>query len=169
MKIIANVYEETDYSVFKRLDDNRDVFESRVKKLIASMTERYILNPIIVNEKMEIIDGQGRFEARKAMDKPIHYIMVHGATSDDCRRMNKYNTSWKALDYAKSYSKAGKVSYINLLDTCKRTGYSIARVLRLTNHGATRDSVMNTFETGSLVFSNADIQTAMTITKHIKE
>ena len=169
MKIIANVYEENDYSVFKRLDDNRDVFESRVKKLIASMTERYILNPIIVNEKMEIIDGQGRFEARKAMGKPIHYIMVRGATSDDCRRMNKYNTSWKALDYARSYAKGGKVSYINLLDTCKRTGYSIARVLRLSNHGSARDTEMNKFETGSLVFSNTDIQTVLAVSDHIKE
>lgn len=159
-KIIANVYEETDYSVFKRLDDNRDVFSRRVEKLIASISERYILNPIIVNEKMEIIDGQGRFEARKSMRLPIHYIVVPGATSADCRRMNKYNTRWTQLDYAKSYAKAGNENYIRVLESCNKTGLPLSRVLRLTNHG-TRNShsdamSMSLFESGRLIFTNDD-------------
>ena len=110
MKIITSVYEETNYNCFHRLPDNRDVFATRIEKLIASMSDRYILNPIIVNEKMEIIDGQGRFEARKAMKKPIHYIIVRGATSDDCRRMNKYTTVWTQLDYARSFEKSSSES-----------------------------------------------------------
>lgn len=162
-KIIANVYEETDYSVFKRLDDNRDVFSKRVEKLIASISERYILNPIIVNEKMEIVDGQGRFEARKSMHLPIHYIVVPGATSADCRRMNKYNTRWTQLDYAKSYAKGGNENYVRLLEACKETGLPLSRILRLTNHGNRsshpENMGMSLFEAGRLIFTNNDKET----------
>ena len=63
MKIIGQVFEETNYDAFAKLPDNRDLSPGRLNKLIASISERYILNPIIVNEKMEIIDGQGRLNA----------------------------------------------------------------------------------------------------------
>ena len=91
-KIIGNIYEETDYTKFRKLPDNRDVLSNRLTKLEASLSERAILNPIIVNEKMQIIDGQGRYEALKRMGKPIQYVVAKGANSDDCKRMNRYNT-----------------------------------------------------------------------------
>lgn len=160
-EIIAQVYAESDYSVFRRLPDNRDVTTSRVGKLIASMTEKYILNPIIVNEKMEVIDGQGRFEARKAMQLPIHYILIPGLTSDDCRRMNFYNTAWKALDFAKSYAKRGLSSYVTLLETCEETGKPISTILRLSGKSSKGDSKSltkkaSTFESGRLNFTQKD-------------
>ena len=146
------------------------MFATRIEKLIASMSDRYILNPIIVNEKMEIIDGQGRFEARKAMKKPIHYIIVRGATSDDCRRMNKYNTVWTQLDYARSFEKCGNENYIRLLRVCEITHLTIARVLRLSNHftktkKATANSPyrMSSFESGELCFTESDAATVKQI------
>ena len=92
-KVIGQIFEEENYDIFVKLDDNRDVLSGRLNKLIASISERYVLNPIIVNEKFEIIDGQGRYEALKKLNRPIHYIIAPGAASDDCRRMNKYNTT----------------------------------------------------------------------------
>ena len=160
-KIIGNVFEEDDYSVFRKLPDNRDVLSDRVRKLIASMTERYVINPIIVNEKMEVIDGQGRFEARKEIGEPIHYIVVEGANSDDCRRMNKYNTKWTGLDFAKSYAKKGCASYIILLRTCNKTKLSIGTVLRLGNRGSTAAKAvdkMSLFESGKLTFTEKDAE-----------
>ena len=135
MKIIGQIFEEENYDTFHRLNDNRDVLSARLSKLITSISERWILNPIIVNEKMEIIDGQGRFEALKRLNKPIPYIISPGATSEDCRRMNKYNNRWSVLDFANSWSKAGKIAYTILLDTCQKTKLSISYVMRLSNHG----------------------------------
>lgn len=175
-KIIGNVYEESDYSVFKRLPDNRDVLSDRVNKLIASMTERYICNPIIVNEHMEVIDGQGRFEARKEMNVPIHYIIVPGANSDDCRRMNKYNTKWTGLDFAKSYAKKGVSAYVLILKTCELTHLSISSVLRLSNHSGSatganfsRDLAMSKFEKGLMDYTEKDVETVQRIAKMSNE
>lgn len=158
MRIIANVYEETDYSVFKRLPDNRDVTEGRVGKLIASIKERYILNPIIVNEKFEVIDGQGRFEARKTLGLPIHYILVRGATSEDCKRMNRYNSVWTLLDYAVSFSRSGVEQYTRLLNLVRETKAPISRVLRLSNKTAKRKN-NELFFNGKLKFSESDAAT----------
>lgn len=170
-RIIGRVFEEDDYSVFRRLPDNRDVLSNRINKLIASMTERYITNPIIVNERMEVIDGQGRFEARKALKKPIHYIVVNGATSADCRRMNKYNTKWTILDFAKSYAKSGIRDYVLLLNVCNETKLSISNVLRLSGHGGKtrKPTDSNLFEKGKLNFTEEDAQTVNAVNKMANE
>ncbi len=163
-RIIGNIYEEDDYSVFKRLPDNRDVLSKRLNKLIASMTEKYICNPIIVNEKMEVIDGQGRFEARKKMGVPIHYIIAEGADINDCRRMNKYNTQWSKLDFAKSYASKGIADYVLLLRTCKQTSLGIKTVLRLSNRGNVSDTNrMSAFERGDLIFTEKDSETVVRV------
>ena len=160
-KVIGQIMEEPDYSRFHRLPDNRNVVESRVGKLVASISEKYILNPIIVNEKMEIIDGQGRYEALKRLGLPIHYIIAEGATSEDCRRTNKYNTKWSALDFAESYEKAGVESYVRLLKVCRKHGQPIKRVLRMANRGERTINVnakngMTKFEKGELTFTEED-------------
>lgn len=162
MRVIGQIYEEDNYDAFVRLADNRDVLGARINKLIASISEHYILNPIIVNEKMEIIDGQGRYEACKALGKPIHYIIAAGANSADCRRMNKYNTKWTSLDFAKSYAKSGVSAYIFLLKTCMDTGLPLFRVLRLANHGTNgkgsgQETAMSAFEKGNLSFDENDV------------
>ena len=162
-KVIGYIYETMDYDKFRRLPDNRDVLSDRVNKLIASMTERYILNPITVNEKMEVIDGQGRFDARKEMKQPIHYYIVEGADSDDCRRMNRYNSKWTQLDFAKSYAKKGIPDYIRILELCKVIKLPLTVVLRLSSHSSKPTKNRATTETqflrGKLSFTKSDADT----------
>lgn len=159
-KIIGQIFEEENYDIFHRLPDNRDVFGRRLNQLIASISTKYILNPVIVNEKFEIIDGQGRFEALKTLGKPIHYIIVPGVGSDECRMMNKYNTKWTQLDFAKSFAKAGLQSYANLLKACELSKLTVGKAMRLANHGmkAKRSDVESAFERGELKFTQEDIQ-----------
>lgn len=65
------VYVTDKYSIFRRLSGNRDVKEARVKKIMRSIEKvGYIPNPIIVNENMEVVDGQGRLEAVKRLGLP---------------------------------------------------------------------------------------------------
>jgi len=159
-KVIGQIFEESDYSRFHRLPDNRNVVERRVGKLVASISEKYILNPIIVNEKMEIIDGQGRYEALKRLGRPIHYLIAEGATSEDCRRTNKYNTKWSTLDFAESYERTGAESYVRLLEVCRKYGQPIKRVLRMVNKAdrtvINADDGLTKFERGELIFTEKD-------------
>ncbi|WP_299997811.1 ParB N-terminal domain-containing protein, partial [uncultured Clostridium sp.] len=61
-----------DYLIFKKLEGNRPVVNRRVNKIIASIQNvGYITSPLIVNEKMEVIDGQGRLEALEQLKMPV--------------------------------------------------------------------------------------------------
>lgn len=158
-KVIGNIYEETDYTKFKKLSDNRDVLSTRLSKIVASFSVKQILNPIIVNEKMQIIDGQGRYEALKKLGRPIQYVIADGANNDDCKRMNRYNTKWSSLDFAKSYASSGNENYINLLKACSQSTYPITRCIRLANHATYKShSGENVIESGKLIFTEEDIE-----------
>lgn len=166
-KVVGTIYSTNDYNKFKRLDNNRSLKEKRVSKLVASFSEKEIMNPIVVNKNMEIIDGQGRYEAKKRLDLPIYYIVSPDADINDCRRMNKYNESWKLINFIESYASAGNNNYVLLLETCKTTGYPPSRVARLSNH-TTRDNKNtnnNAVEDGTFKFTQSDVDTVMRVKK----
>jgi hypothetical protein len=110
------VYVTKDYGMFKRLTGNRDIPESRISKIVASIQEiGWVRNPIVVNEKMEVIDGQGRLVALQRLNKPVEYIIAEGAGSKECIYMNMNMVNWKLPDFIKSYAEQGNDNYKRLL------------------------------------------------------
>ena len=119
-KIVAKVYVTTDYKKFKRLDGNRAIQEARIKKIIASIRKvGYVLSPIVVNENIEIIDGQARLEAFKRLNLPVYYVVAEGAGIDECIAMNINQTGWTLTDYIDSYADTGNISYVYLSQLLK--------------------------------------------------
>lgn len=157
---VATIWETDDYSLFKRLEHNRSVTNARKEKLIASMSVHEVLCPIIVNKNMEIIDGQGRYEAKKEMGLPIYFIIDENADISDCQRMNATNSKWSILDFAQSYASAGNVNYINLLKTCAITKQPITKILKIMGIvSASEKSV----KTGDLIFKEEDVAVAKNV------
>lgn len=110
------VYTTKDYSIFKRLVGNRDIPESRISKIVESIqTIGWVHNPIIVNEKMEVIDGQGRLTALQRLKMPVEYIIAEGAGNKECIYMNMNMVNWKLPDFIKSYAEQGNENYQRLL------------------------------------------------------
>ena len=66
----------TDYNLFTYLIGNRDIVDKHVKDLSSQIDERDLNIPIIVNEKMEVCDGQHRLEACKHHQLPVYYIVT---------------------------------------------------------------------------------------------
>ena len=111
-----SVYVTRDYSIFKRLVGNRDIPESRISKIVESIqTIGWVHNPIIVNEKMEVIDGQGRLTALQRLKMPVEYIIAEGAGNKECIYMNMNMVNWKLPDFIKSYAEQGNENYQRLL------------------------------------------------------
>ena len=97
------IYETTSYSQFKTMEGNRAVKDGRVNKIVESINKiGYVLSPILVNEKMEVIDGQGRLSAlerdklrlrRKLCSQGQQELpataksmrQIHGTAGDGCR------------------------------------------------------------------------------------
>lgn len=119
-----------DYSQFKTITGNRGVQKAHVKKLMTAIEqdpETIKFNPIIVNENMEVIDGQHRLEAlkelaRNGVDQPAYYIVAPGRTLEDVQAINSGRKAWSPLDYAYSYVERGNRNYQRYLDLRKEFG-----------------------------------------------
>ena len=114
MKVVNQVNQTNDYSIFKSLEGNRKVNELHVKRLKKSFEKEYLFSPIIVNEKFEIIDGQHRFKAAKEMQLPINYTVVDGYDLKEVQTLNANSKNWNKLDYLNAYCDLGYESYIQM-------------------------------------------------------
>lgn len=105
---------------FRVLDTNRDVTKTRASKILASIEEiGFVPNPIIVNERNEIIDGQARAVALETLGEPIPYIVIPGIGRDECVALNRYNTKWNTNDFIRSYARGGNTNYQYLMQLLK--------------------------------------------------
>jgi hypothetical protein len=100
-----------DYQKFKRIRGNREVIERHVKDLLRVMEEHPIMIPIIVNAKMEVIDGQHRLEAYKRLKFPVPYINGGNLQLEDVQAINASARPWTPIDYARSYVELGNQHY----------------------------------------------------------
>lgn len=120
MKEVATIYRTDDLSIFKTLKGNRDVKEPRKQALIESIDiNGYITNPIIVNEKYEVIDGQGRLQACKELNSPIDYVIVPNIGIKECMVLNMNTKNWLVSDFIESYAKQGDVNYVRIRELSK--------------------------------------------------
>lgn len=110
------MFRTTDYDGFKRVIGNRRVLEERVTKILASIDKiGYIPIPLVVNEKMEVIDGQGRLEACKRRGLPVNFIIKPGLKIKDCITMNINVTPWNLMDFIMCYAEIGNESYQRIM------------------------------------------------------
>ena len=77
------IHSTTDYSQFKYIKGNRELVEAHVKKLSDQISKKDFQIPIIVNEKMEVCEGQHRLEAYKSLGMPITYMIKEGLVIQD--------------------------------------------------------------------------------------
>ena len=110
-----------DYGIFKTLEGNRDVINLR-KARIRKSIERvwYIPVPVIVNEKLQIIDGQARVEVCKEDGLPVYFCVIPGIGINECISLNATSTNWSLRDYINSYAELGNENYIRLKETISK-------------------------------------------------
>jgi len=102
--VLAQVYSTYDYSKFKMIVGNRGLRMANVSAIQKSSNEEQLLIPIIVNSNYEIVDGQHRYTAWKAIGKPIIYIIADGYSLSQVRRANQNSINWTITDFFKMHS-----------------------------------------------------------------
>ncbi|MBC8147318.1 MAG: ParB N-terminal domain-containing protein, partial [Bacteroidetes bacterium] len=80
---MKKIYKTKNYEKFKFMVGNRPINSAHTAKLIESIKGKYLFNPIIINEKWEIIDGQHRFEAIKQLNLPLYFFINEGYSYDE--------------------------------------------------------------------------------------
>jgi len=104
-----------DYSIFKQLEGNRQIYKNHVNKLVKAIKEnptllRYV--PILVNEELEVIDGQHRLEAAKKAKAEVYFYIEPDLKLSDTQVLNANQKSWGVMDYAKSFASLNNVDYL---------------------------------------------------------
>lgn len=112
---VNKVYKTNDLSVFKTIGGNRVPNPQHIKRLKTSIIENGMLcNPILVNEKMEVIDGQHRLLASKEAGSDVFYIVLDGYSLSEVHTLNLNQKNWTKKDFMDGYADMGIESYIKL-------------------------------------------------------
>ena len=161
--IHSMVYKTTDYSKFRMLEGNRAVLNTRKQKIRKSIdVHGQLFSPIIVNEKMQIIDGQARYEVFREKNLPIYYIMEQGLSVEDCQTLNSTGTPWTLKDYIDSYEVQGNENYIRLNRLIKAHRLCSIRAVLFAAIGIadTHGSDKNNVKEGRLTVNESDFAKA---------
>jgi len=107
------LYQTMEWDYFKLLEENRFVNEAHVEALMNSFVkDGYLFTIIYVNEKMEIIDGQHRFEAAKRSKLPVHFMVMSGWGIKEVTILNVNSRNWTIVDFMETHAKSGNPNYV---------------------------------------------------------
>ena len=94
-----------EYTKFSFIKGNRKVNTLKVRRLKRSMSKTNLcsINPIIVSDKLAILDGQHRYIACVDLKLPIYYIVVSDIDLTVVAMINSNQDQWKWYDYLNTY------------------------------------------------------------------
>ena len=140
----------TDYSIFRSVNGNRGLSSSHVNKLTAAIFKKNLLYlfPIIVNEKMELIDGQHRLASAKRLEVPIFYEILKQSGIDDVQKINTSSHGWSQSDYLISWIKRGNKEYMTLSNFMVQYKIPLGCARRLLGWTTKQSDNIETFKNG---------------------
>jgi hypothetical protein len=159
-----DVYYTNDLTIFNRIDGNRKISPMHVRKIELSIKKYGLLKqPIVVNENLELIDGQNRKLACEKAKCGIYFVVCQGYGLREVQILNENSKIWNKHDYLDSFCELGYQEYIDFRDFWKkfdRISFSgIEKILTQIkgNRNTTIDGIKVTskyFQEGNLVIPN---------------
>ncbi len=163
----------TDYKMIKHIGGNRVVNPKNVESIKLSMAEKQLIVPSILNEKMQIIDGQHRHAACEALNLPFYYIIVDGYRLKDVQRVNANMSNWTVYDFLDSFIDLYKTGmeeyshYVELKQFLEDTELPLPTALILSDISLTKEVIVTNFKNGLFMFKNK--QMALDIAEAMKD
>lgn len=116
------LFETKNYGQFTTIESNRNIKPSNIKKLTQSIKNNGLMYPILVDSKLNVIDGQHRLDVLIKLQLPVPYIVNYQVDQSGMIEVNNIRESWKTLDYIKNKASEGNIDYVLLYN--KITEYS---------------------------------------------
>lgn len=139
-----------------RLTRNRPISDKKVARLVKAIRKRNLLRdyPILVDRELNVIDGQHRLSAAKALGVPVYYRFAQESTTvADVALANQNTSTWSWSDYLAYFVSQNHVEYIKLAELV-----DLADGILTINHiaelaGGTRDRAISAeiFKSGDFV------------------
>ena len=169
-----------DYKKFKFIAENRPTYPTHIGRLIDSIRKKNLIKdfPIIVNNDMEVLDGQNRFEALRFLKLPIYYRVSENMSVDDISLINTINKMWSLDDFMHQYIAQGKIDYIKLKKFMEWADLqSVNLALKIINNtdnsyliGKNQDRYVSagggntfSFKSGNYIYPKSDLESKETI------
>jgi hypothetical protein len=108
--------ETKDYARFNFIETNRKISDKKVAALVKSIEKRGLQQPIIVNHKYEIVDGQHRFIALRRLGRVIYYVVSNAYRNEEDIVTLQTATRWTAKDYLYSNAAKGNLDSKNAIE-----------------------------------------------------
>ena len=155
-KEVNKVYQTSDLSIFKQIDGNRVPNLQHINRLADSIRVYGMkCNPILVNERMEVIDGQHRLMAAKEAESFVYYIIVNGYSLNEVHTLNLNQKNWTKKDFMEGYANMGIESYIKLREFVnKNDDYTFNDCIAMCSNvtgGGNLNNLANKFREGKIV------------------
>jgi len=147
---IANkVLVTRDYGVFNLIVGNRIVKQRHVNTIKKSLDDHQVKSPIIVNTKMEVIDGQHRLEACRQAGLPVYYIVIEDSLNTiEIQRLNTTHKNWTVGDYTNLYIATGNQHYVTYLMFREKFHFGHNESLAMLTGGKPSGTLFETFRAG---------------------
>lgn len=155
----TRIFFTKDYGSFKFLKGNRDINPGKVdkiKEVIQSGIDVLKYAPIIVNEAMEIIDGQHRYAVARELKGNVYYVIHKDADLSIVPTINSNHTKWRNVDFLNSYVDLKRDAYIELAFFMKaHEGISLSTAVKVFHAGTpTSSEAIEAFREGRLSMDN---------------
>lgn len=157
----------TNLDHFKKVENNRKIRKNN--KLKKEIEKFGIKQPIQVNEKMEIIDGQHRLDCAKQLkiegiEIVVPFYIVPNASQKEMITQNVANKNWNNIDYVEAYMSQNEV-YATIYDLyLKYPTLQIANLLAVLRNSTVKGSMVtedsDAFKDGHFEFWNLDYSKA---------
>ena len=148
---VNEIYETSDYDMFKLSKSNRNV---AYRKELFEEAKKGFIAPIVVDKNMIVIDGQSRlFHARKA-EVPIKFFVDENISEKDIVRMNTTQKSWTNKDYIESYANQGSEEYVSLLNLLNKKYAGTTVVISVARNKTTSSGITELIKSGNFEFIN---------------
>jgi hypothetical protein len=111
-KHTSKIYYTKNYSQFTLLKNNRQVKTNiNLKK---SLLDKGVLIPILVDNEMNILDGQHRFTIAKENSLRLPYQVINSKSIDIITDINTSSIHWTLIDYIHLYFVQKRTEYVKL-------------------------------------------------------
>lgn len=112
-QVVGKIYSTDNYEMFRHLEGNREVL-GRARKYVNSIKEMGQIQPIIINELNEVVDGQARLECCKMLGINVEYIVRPGLRLAEVIDVNDNTKKWSTYETVHGYATTGSLASMYL-------------------------------------------------------
>lgn len=152
---IPIIQKTKDYYIFRYINFNRPINKRHVQQLKQMILKENLLHlhPVIVNDRMEMVDGQHRLCAAKELGVDIYYIQ-DSVSYEHILNSNLYQKKLTLQDVVKFYAVKDKIpSYEKLYEYIEDLGISSKAALGLL-FGSISVSIIDFIKSGKFQMPN---------------